>query len=118
MFFILLTVSAPNVTFTGAQTVGQSLTLHCSVTITGSISVGVDIVWRDDIRMLNSTRVTPAAMGVYTDSYTISQLSTTNDGRVIQCEVVINDATSPVTFTGITLDVTGECIYIIGLHTC
>ena len=110
--FILLIVSAPTVTHSGTQTVGQPLTLQCSVNITGSISDDVVIVWSDDDgKRLNSTRVTPATMGnpqVYTNSYIIPELSTTDDGRMIQCKVVIN-ATSPVNFTGnITLDVMGE----------
>ena len=42
---------------------------------------------------------------VFTDSYNISQLSTTDDGRVIQCEVVINTVMAN---DGITLDVTGK----------
>ena len=44
---------------------------------------------------------------VYTDSYTISRLSTTDDGRVIQCEVVINTSLSVMASDSITLDVTG-----------
>ena len=48
---------------------------------------------------------------VYTDSYTISQLSTTDDGRVIQCEVVINASPSVMASDSITLNVT--CKYLI-----
>ena len=47
---------------------------------------------------------------MYTDSYTISRLSTIDDGRVIQCDVVIN--ASQVVMASITLDVTGECVLI------
>ena len=57
---------------------------------------------------------------VYTDSYNISQLSTTDDGRVIQCEVVIN-ASPPVMATdNITLNVMSMYIYsdiLFTLHT-
>ena len=42
---------------------------------------------------------------VFTDSYHISQLSITDDGRVIQCEVVINTVMAN---DGITLDVIGK----------
>ena len=45
---------------------------------------------------------------VYTNSYTISQLNTTDDGRVIQCEVVINVSPSVMANDNITLDVTGK----------
>ena len=44
---------------------------------------------------------------VYTDSYIISLLSTTDEGRVIQCEVVINASPSVMASDSITLDVTG-----------
>ena len=50
---------------------------------------------------------------VYTDSYTISQLNTTDDSRVIQCEVVINTSPSVMASDSITLDVTGEYYIII-----
>ena len=45
---------------------------------------------------------------VYTDSYNISQLSTTDDSRVIQCEVMINTSQSVMANDNIKLDVTGE----------
>ena len=44
---------------------------------------------------------------VYTDSYTISQLSTTDEGRMIQCEVVINVNPEIVANDQYTLDVNG-----------
>ena len=43
------------------------------------------------------------------DINTISQLSTTNDGRVIQCEVVINTIPPIQEVDNIALDVTGKC---------
>ena len=45
---------------------------------------------------------------VYTNSYTISQLNTTDDGRVIQCEVVIDVSPPVMADDNITLDVTGK----------
>ena len=82
-------VTAPN-----TQTVGQSLTLQCEVTTVRGITSRVDIVWSSVgtvLRRINnvSSTIMDNAL-VYRDSYTISQLSTTDDGRVIQCEVVIN----------------------------
>ena len=58
---------------------------------------------------------------MYTHSYTISQLSTTDDGRVIQYEVVINTnllliAAYNVTLN-VTLNVTGECVTMYQLYT-
>ena len=100
-------VSAPN-----TQTVGQSLTLQCEVTAVMGITSRVDIVWSSGVneleRMIN---VSSAMMGdslVYADSYTISQLNTTDEGRVIQCEVVINASPSVMASDNVTLDVTGK----------
>ena len=94
------------------QTVGQSLTLQCEVTTVRGITSRVDIVWSSGgtiLRTLNG--VTSTMMGdslLYTDSYTISQLSTTDEDRVIQCEVVINASPPIMASDSITLDVTGE----------
>ena len=100
-------VNAPN-----TQTVGQSLTLQCEVTTVRGITSRVDIVWSSDgtvlRRMNNVSSTTMDNSLVYTDSYTISQLSTTDDGRVIQCEVVINTSPSVMASDSITLDVTGK----------
>jgi len=71
----------------------------------------VDIVWsRDDGILESITGVNSNFSGdsyaVYLASYTIPLLSTIDDGRVYQCEVVINTS-PPVTATGnVTLDVT------------
>ena len=100
-------MTAPN-----TQTVGQSLTLQCEVTTVRGITSRVDIVWSSDgtelQRMNDVSSTTMDNSLVYTDSYTISQLSTTDEGRVIQCEVVINASPSVMASDSITLDVTGE----------
>ena len=97
-------MTAPN-----TQTVGQSLTLQCEVTTVRGITSRVDIVWSNNgtvLRRMNDTTATTMDNSlVYTDSYTISQLSTTDEGRVIQCRVVINAVTANDT---ITLNVTGK----------
>ena len=107
------------------QTVGQSLTLQCEVTTVRGITSRVDIVWSSDgveLKRMNGkvlermNRVSSTAMGnllVYTDYYIISQLNTTDDDRVIQCEGVINASLSVMASDNITLNVTGECICII-----
>ena len=66
------------------------------------------------LRRINDTMDTTLDnLLVYTDSYNISQLSTTDDGRVIQCEVVIN-ASPPVMATdNITLNVMGMYIHCL-----
>ena len=102
-------MTAPN-----TQIVGQLLTLQCEVTTMRGITSRVDIVWsNDDGTVLRKTNgVSSTTMDnslMYTDSYTVSQLSTTDDDRVIQCEVVINASPSVMASDSITLDVTGEC---------
>ena len=94
-----MTVTAPN-----TQTLGQSLTLECSVTAVRGITSRVDIIWSRDgtevKRMMEiSFSSTTGNMVMYTDPYTISQLNTTDDGREYQCEVVINTS-PPVMATG------------------
>ena len=94
------------------QTVGQSLILQCEVTTVRGITSRVDIVWSSGgaelERMNNVSSTTMNNLLVYTDSYTISQLNTTDEDRVIQCEVVINASPPVMASDNITLDVTGE----------
>ena len=91
---------------------GQTLTLQCEVTTVRGITSRVDIVWSSNdivLRRINDTIATTMDNSlVYTDSYNISQLSTTDNGRVIQCEVVIN--ANPQVMASITLDVIGMYI--------
>ena len=121
--FIYL-VPAPTVIVTtpNSQRVGQSLTLQCQVTTVGGITSRVDIVWSSGGMELDRMNgVSSATMDnslVYTHNYTISQLSTTDDGRVIQCEVVINTTPSVMATDSFTLDVTGEYCIILSLAVC
>ena len=102
-----------NVTAPMNQIVGQSLTLQCEVTTVRGITSRVDIMWSSGGMELNRTdNVLSTSMSnslVYRDSYTISQLSTTDEGRVIQCEVVIIASLPVMASNSTTLDVTGEC---------
>jgi len=115
----IVTDPSVDVTAPSTQTVSQSLTLQCSVTTVRGITSRVDIVWSSDGTVLKritglSVSSTTNNIAVYMDSYTIQQLSETNNGRVIQCEVVIN-ANPPVMATGrITL---GEYIDICIIRT-
>ena len=110
-------VSTPNVNVTtfNTQTVGQSLTLQCEVTTVRGITSRVDVVWSSNgtvLRRINDTIATTMDNSlVYIDSYNISQLSTTDDGRVIQCEVVINASPPVITTDNITLNVMGMYIH-------
>ena len=102
---------------------GQSLTLQCEVTTVRGITSRVDIVWNSDgtelERMNNVSSSTMDNSLVYTHSYSISQLSTTDNVRVIKCEVVINTVMAN---DGITLDVIGKtdvaASCILALCTC
>ena len=46
---------------------------------------------------------------VYTDTYTVAELSTDDDGREYQCEVVINTSPPVMANDTVTLDVMGKC---------
>ena len=106
-----------NVTAPDNQTVGQSLTLQCEVTAVRGITSRVDIVWSNSngggiLRTANDVSSTTINNSlVYTDSYNISQLNTTDEGRMIQCQVVINTDPLVIASESITLDVTGEYLY-------
>ena len=94
------------------QIVGQSLTLECSVTTVRGITSVVNFIWSSDGVLLkeeeiNTQDFTVQNLNIYSNTYTISQLSTNDDDKTYQCEVVI-DASPPITeYSNVTLDVTG-----------
>ena len=110
-------------------TVGDPLTLDCTVTAVRGISSSVDIIWTTGGRVVrrvdNITADIENDSAIYTDSFEISFLSATDNGREYQCTVVIN-ATQPVYSSDqVTLILPGEytnvrtymymyiCIYIV-----
>ena len=100
-----------SVTALNSQIVGQSVTLQCElVTTVRGITSRVDIVWSSDgtelKRMNNVLSTTMSGSLVYANYYTISQLNTTDDDRVIQCEGTIIGMMSVV--DNIIVDVTGK----------
>ena len=100
-----------NVTTHDIQQVGSSLTLDCIITELVSDNNTLEIVWTDNNGTLNRTNVTSNGMEgllpVYTDSYTITLLTTADQGREIQC--IANRRVPPVTDSGIIiLNVTGK----------
>ena len=128
LFCVLVPTPVVNITAPITQIVGQSLTLQCEVTTVRGITSSVDIVWSSnstELERMNSVSSTTMDNSlVYTGSYTISQLSTTDDGRVIQYEVVINKSPSVMATGSITLDVIGEycmtlylAVYMLLLYT-
>ena len=112
LFVILVFTPTVNVTAPITQAVGQSLTLQCEATTVRGITSRMDIVWSSGgtelQRMNNVSSTTMNNSLVYTDSYTISQLSTSDDNRVIQCKGVFNANPPVMASDSITLDVTGE----------
>ena len=95
-----------------SQIVGESLTLQCNVTTVRGITSRVDVVWSSGGTVLERRNTTtPHAMDsslVYTGSYTISSLNTSDENRTIQCEVIINTAPLVSATDTVVLDVTGE----------
>ena len=83
------------------------------MTTVRGITSSVDIVWSSDgieiVRRegvtINTTTDSPT---VYTDYYTISQLKTTDDDSVYQCEVVINRSLQISATSNVTLDIIGK----------
>ena len=96
-----------------SQDVGDPLTLQCDMTtVTGIVST-VDIIWSNSSteldRISNVTANITNNVVVYSDSYTIAQLTTLYHGREIRCEVVINIPDTPVRDDAIIiLNVTGK----------
>ena len=107
-------VSTPSVTITAPNTqiVSQSLILECSVTTVRGITSRVDIIWSSDGTQLErmegvSVSSTTDNSVVFSDTYNISQLNTTDDSREYQCEVVINTSPPVIANYSVTLDVMG-----------
>ena len=103
------------------QTVGQSLTLQCEVITVRGITSRVDIVWSSgSTELQRMDDVSSTTMGnslVYTDSYTISPLSTNDENRTYRCEVMINSNPTVTNDDSVTLNVTGR-IYIYNNKLC
>jgi len=81
------------------------------VTAVRGITSSVNIVWSSgdtELQRMNSVSLTTVNNSlVYSDTYNITQLVTTDDGRVIRCEVVINTNPPVIASDDIVLDVTG-----------
>ena len=117
-------VPAPSVTINASsnQTVGKSLTLESSITTVRGITSRVDIVWSSngvELRgIMGATANSTNDNGeVYEYTYDIPLLSTSDDGRIIECEIIIMTTPSIVATNNITLDVTGKCCKVIFLFT-
>ena len=83
----------------GNITIGDPLTLDCTVTAVRGISSSVDIIWTTGGRVVRRVDDITADVendsAIYTDSFEISSLSAIDNGREYQCTVMIN-ASQPV----------------------
>ena len=73
------------------------------------ITSRVDIIWSVDgteFERLEGVTVSDNSI-VYTYTYNISQLSTSDDGREYQCEVIINTSPPVLADDSVILDVMG-----------
>ena len=76
-------------------TIGDPLTLDCTVTAVRGISSSVDIIWTTGGRVVRRVDNITADIeqndsAIYTDLFEISSLSASDNGREYQCTAVIN----------------------------
>ena len=115
MYFILCLVPAPesvNLSVASTQTVGQPLLLECSVSTVRGITSRVDVVWTSngsELKRIEGANVsfTSDSFKTYTVFYDTLQLNTSDDGRVLKCEVFVNTSPLLMADDNITLDVMG-----------
>ena len=109
------------VTAPDTQLAGQPLTLTCNAVTVRGITSNVGIVWRRDNsvvqRVNNASPTTMNSTSVmYTNIYTISALSTDDDGIGYECSIVIRASQTIRNKDTVTLDVTGKylkCITVV-----
>ena len=91
---ITLVPTTVNVIGPNNVTVGQNLTLQCVVNTVENIMSRVDIVWRrNGMQLQRTNNITGNIMSgavVYSDLYMFGSQATSDNGTVVECEVVIN----------------------------
>ena len=102
-------------------TIGDPLTLDCTITAVRGISSLVSVIWTTgDIELRRVDNITADIVNdsaVYTNSFEISSLSAIDNGREYQCRVMIN-ATQPVNSSDqFTPIFSGEHNSIVSLRT-
>ena len=113
VFCVIVPTPSISISILNNQTVGQSLTLETTVTTVRGITSRVDIVWSSNGLMLKLTEginytSTSNNSVIYTDIYTIPQLSTADEGRNLQCNIYINGILLVTASDNVTLNVTGK----------
>ena len=96
------------------QELGQRVILECNVSAVRGITSRVDILWKKDDAYLTTIQGLNASFfsdgrAFYMDTYHISQLNTSDDGTVYQCEVVINTNPPIMATDTVIFNVTGKC---------
>ena len=96
------------------QTVGQPLTLECSVTTVKGITSRVDIVWSSNGLEIKRTEgvnfrsvSNNSELVQFTDFYIIPQLSTSEEDETYFCKVLINSDFEVENTQSTSLNVTG-----------
>ena len=99
----MISITARNI-----QQVGHPLTLGCIIQELSGITTPLEIVWTTNTEILQRTNVTSNG-SVYTDSYTITQLTTAHHGREIRCIAYRTDPeVTVIDSNNIILNVTGK----------
>ena len=96
------------------QTVGQPLTLECSVTAVRGITSSVDMLWFStglEIKRIEGVTFNLVTnnreLVQFTDFYTIPELSTADENASYQCEVYIDAELPAKAADSVSLNVTG-----------
>ena len=101
-------------TSVGALEFGKAATLECNATAVRGITSRVDIIWTAGSRAVRIVEDVTASTAnnsqsvVYTDQFITRPLSADDDGRVYQCQVVINADFRINAFANIVLDFPGR----------
>ena len=113
--YVLFAVPFPSVMLkaSNTQTMGQSLSLECTMTTVRGISSRVDIIWSSngvEIKKIEGANISSSINNsiIYKDFYNISLLTTAEENKAYQCEGVINTTPNLTTQSSILLDVTGK----------
>ena len=95
------------------QTVGQSLTLECSITTVRGITSRVDVVWSSNGIELNTVKGVNISSLIndsllLTDTYIIPQLSTADENKEYVCEISLDTEPLVNATSSVVLHVTGK----------
>ena len=95
------------------QTVGQSLTLECSITTVRGITSRVDVVWSSNGIELNTIKGVNISSLIndsllLTDTYIIPQLSTADENKEYLCEISLDTEPLVNATSSVVLNVTGK----------